>query len=45
MSLSAFANHPEGVTPAYRRFLVRKIQENWNLAGIPLRIFVMEKGG
>jgi GTP-binding protein len=44
-SFIAFANHPEGVTPAYRRFLVRKIQENWNLAGIPLRIFVMEKGG
>lgn len=42
-SFIAFANHPEGVTPAYRRFLVRKIQENWDLKGIPLRIFVMEK--
>lgn len=44
-SFIAFANHPEGVTPAYRRFLIRKIQENWDLRGIPLRIFVMEKGG
>lgn len=44
-SFIAFANHPEGVTPAYRRFLKRKISENWNLEGIPLRIFVMEKGG
>ncbi len=44
-SFIAFANHPEGVTPAYRRFLIRKIQENWDLKGIPLRIFVMEKGG
>lgn len=42
-SFIAFANHPEGVTPAYRRFLIRKIQENWDLKGIPLRIFVMEK--
>jgi len=44
-SFIAFANHPDGVTPAYRRFLVRKIQENWDLKGIPLRIFVMAKGG
>jgi len=44
-SFIAFANHPEGVTPAYRRFLVRKIQENWQLQGVPLRIFVMKKGG
>lgn len=44
-SFIAFANHPEGVTPAYRRFLIRKIQENWGLQGIPLRIFVLPKGG
>lgn len=44
-SFIAFANHPDGVTPSYRRFLIRKIQENWGLKGIPLRIFVMQKGG
>jgi GTP-binding protein len=44
-SFIAFANHPEGVTPAYRRFLIRKIQENWSLQGIPIRIFVLPKGG
>jgi len=44
-SFIAFAKHAEGVTPAYRRFLIRKIQEEWGLKGIPLRIFVMEKGG
>ena len=44
-SFIAFANHPEGVTPQYRRFLIRKIQEQWDLKGIPLRIFVMQKGG
>ena len=42
-SFIAFANKPEGVTPSYRRFLIKKIQENWGLEGVPLRIFVMEK--
>ena len=37
----AFANHPDGVTPAYRRFLSKRIQEKWQLKGIPIRIFVM----
>jgi GTP-binding protein len=44
-SFIAFANHPDGVTPSYRRFLIKRIQENWNLIGVPLRIFVMQKGG
>jgi GTP-binding protein len=38
----AFANHPDGVTPAYRRFLAKRIQEQWDLKGIPIRIFVMQ---
>lgn len=42
-SFIAFANHPDGVTPAYKRFITKKIQENWDLKGIPIRIFVMEK--
>lgn len=37
----AFANHADGVTPAYRRFLSKRIQEKWDLQGIPIRIFVM----
>ena len=37
----AFANHPDGVTPAYRRFLAKRIQLQWGLEGIPIRIFVM----
>ena len=43
----AFANHPEGVTVAYRRFLIKHIKERWNLWGIPIRIFCMKtrKGG
>jgi GTP-binding protein len=38
----AFANHPEGVTPSYRRFLAKRIQEHWGLDGVPIRIFVMK---
>lgn len=37
----AFANHADGVTPSYRRFLSKRIQEHWDLIGIPIRIFVM----
>ncbi len=44
-SFIAFANHPQGVTPSYRRFLANRIQEQWGLQGIPIRIFVMKSGG
>ena len=37
----AFANNPDGVTPAYRRFLIKHIKDRWGLAGIPIRIFCM----
>ncbi len=38
----AFANHPEGVDPSYRRFLINQMKERFDLHGIPLRIFVMK---
>jgi GTP-binding protein len=38
----AFANNPDGVTPSYRRFLVKHIKERWKLQGIPIRIFCMK---
>jgi GTP-binding protein len=38
----AFANHPKGVTPAYRRFLINRIQKEWGLEGIPVRVFIMK---
>lgn len=44
-SFIAFANAPEGVDNSYRRFLVNQIKANWNLKGIPIRIFVMKRGG
>jgi len=43
----AFANHPDGVHNAYRRFLIKAIKERWNLHGLPIRIFCMKsrRGG
>lgn len=38
----AFANHPDGVTNSYRRFLIKNIKERWGLHGIPIRIFCMK---
>ncbi len=42
-SFMAFCNFPDGVTPAYRRFLGKKIKEEWDIQGIPIRIFAMKK--
>ncbi len=44
-SFIAFANHPDGVDTAYRRFLMKQIKEEWSLEGIPVRIFAMKGGG
>ena len=43
----AFANHPDGVTNSYRRFLIKNLKERFNLHGIPIRIFCMKsrRGG
>jgi GTP-binding protein len=38
----AFANHPDGVTPSYRRFLINQIKEHFKLFGVPIRIFCMK---
>ncbi|MES2963035.1 MAG: ribosome biogenesis GTPase Der [Bdellovibrionota bacterium] len=37
----AFANHPDGVSPSYRRFVAKRLQEEFGLKGVPIRIFVM----
>jgi GTP-binding protein len=44
-SFIAFANFPDGVTPAYRRFLAKNIKEEFDLSGVPIRIFAMRRGG
>lgn len=41
-SFIAFANHPDGVNPGYRRFLMKHLKNRFNLQGIPIRIFVMK---
>lgn len=41
-SFIAFANHPDGVTNSYRRFLIKNMKEKFNLHGIPIRIFCMK---
>ena len=38
-SFIAFMNEPKGLTPSYKRFLIRKIKEEWSLSEIPIRIF------
>lgn len=42
-SFILFTNYPEGVNPSYRRFLINKLKEEYNLYGIPIRIFCMGK--
>lgn len=41
----AFANHPDGVDNAYRRFLINNMKERFDLQGVPIRIFVMKSRG
>jgi GTP-binding protein len=40
----AFANYPDGVDNSYRRFLAKRIQDQWDLQGVPIRIFCMGVG-
>lgn len=40
----AFANYPDGVNHSYRRFLAKRIQDQWGLHGVPIRIFCMGTG-
>lgn len=42
-SFIAFVHPVKGLTPSYKRFLIRKIKEHWSLHGIPLRIFALPK--
>ena len=39
----AFANFPKGVTPAYKRFIINKIKEEWNLSGIPIAFHALPR--
>lgn len=41
----AFANHPDGVDNSYRRFLIKRLKDKFELRGIPIRIFIMKSRG
>lgn len=41
-SFIAFANSPDGVDNAYRRFIINNMKERFDLKGVPIRIFVMK---
>ncbi len=38
-----FANRPKGLTPAYLRFLERRMREQFGFKGTPIRFFVKKK--
>jgi GTP-binding protein len=38
-----FANLPQYVKEAYKRFLENKIRENWDFSGVPIDIYMREK--
>ena len=38
-----FANLPQYVKEAYKRFLENKIRENWDFQGVPIDIYIREK--
>jgi GTP-binding protein len=38
-----FANLPQYVQEAYKRFLENKIREHWNFSGVPIDIYIREK--
>lgn len=44
-SFIAFANQPEGVTPSYRKFIAKQLAQEFDLQGIPIRIFALPSGG
>ena len=39
----AFANYPKGVTSAYKRFVINKIKDKWDLKGIPIAFHALAK--
>ncbi|MDZ4678498.1 MAG: ribosome biogenesis GTPase Der [Oligoflexia bacterium] len=38
-SFMAFVNEPRGITNSYKRFIIGQIKKNYNLVGIPIRIY------
>ena len=41
----AFANYPKAVPQSYKRFLIRKIQNEWKLKAVPIHISIRPRRG
>ena len=39
----AFANYPKGVTESYKRFVINKIKQEWDLKGVPVAFHALPK--
>lgn len=42
-SFMTFVNEPRGVTNSYRRFVIKKIKEHYDLRGIPVRLYAKKR--
>ena len=42
-SFIIFTNEPKGITPSYKRFLIKKIQEEYSLEGLPIGLNFLKK--
>lgn len=42
-SFIAFANHPKGVTPSYKKFVINQMKRKWGLQGIPIQLHILPK--
>jgi GTPase len=40
-----WASQPEGLSPAYRRFVMNQLRKRWGFRGVPLRIIVRARAG
>ncbi len=38
-----FTNHPKGIKPAYERYIVNRLREEYDFSGTPLRIFFRKR--
>ncbi|MGI8580936.1 MAG: ribosome biogenesis GTPase Der [Chitinophagaceae bacterium] len=42
-SFAFFCNYPDDIKPPYKNYLENKLRENFNLSGVPIRIFFRKK--
>lgn len=42
-SFAFFCNHPKDIKPPYKRYLENQLRTNFNLSGIPIRLFFRKK--